>query len=72
MKLTPNNHKQMESLIGKILDAQKDGTVSRDCAIGALAHIIAAAANDEADEVLGWLTKPDTFENWFRTASTQK
>ncbi|MFG6562578.1 hypothetical protein ACGYLI_00035 [Sulfitobacter sp. 1A13421] len=70
MKLTAENHAQLEDLIDKILVTLDAGEVSHNSAIGALAHIVVAAAQGNEDEVRGWLERPETFKNWARTAAS--
>lgn len=69
MKLTAQNHTQLEDLIDKILTTLDAGEVSQQAATGALAHIITAAATGEEKELLGWLERPETFKNWWRVAA---
>ncbi len=69
MKLTAQNHTQLEDLIDKILVTLDAGEVSHKAAIGALAHIITAAAIGEEKEFKAWLEKPDTFTNWWKVAA---
>jgi len=69
MKLTAQNHAQLEDLIDKILVTLNAGEVSQQAAIGALAHIVVAAAIGEETELKAWLEKPDTFTNWWKVAA---
>lgn len=64
LKLTEADHRGLDKMLGTILDAFKNGDVSRSAAIGALAHVFTAAAIDNEGEVDSWLNKPEIIENW--------
>lgn len=70
MKLTSTEHKQMDKLLGKLLDSYQTGEVSKPAVIGALAHVITAAAIDNEGELRSWLKEPDVFERWKQTATS--
>ena len=63
--LTNATHNAMDGFFEFVLDAYKDGRVSRSNAVGALAHVIAAAAKDNDGEVIAWFRK-EQYERWER------
>ena len=64
IELSNDDHKKLDELLGKVLDAYQGGAVSRDAAIGAIAHLVAAAAQDNDGEVKSWVQKPEVYERW--------
>lgn len=64
------NHGKLDVLLGKILDAQKSGEVSRGSAIGAIAHVVAAVEKGNEAEVKSWLNDEGTFERWLELAKS--
>lgn len=63
IKLTEANHNAMDEFLGFVLDAYKEGRVSRLNAVGALAHVLTAAAIDNDGEVVAWFRK-EQYERW--------
>ncbi|MGJ8590030.1 MAG: hypothetical protein ACSHXW_18105 [Yoonia sp.] len=64
IKLNQTDHNNLNIILGKILDEHLAGTLSRQGAIGALAHILTAAAIDNEDELKKWLSDPAVFERF--------
>jgi hypothetical protein len=62
--LTEKDHNRLDAMLGQILDWYKVGEVSRNAAIGAIAHVFAAAAKDNAGEVQSWLHDADVLRRW--------
>lgn len=62
--LSNKNHKNLDALLSKILDWHKEGAITKNEAIGVLAHILTAAAIDNESEVISWLEKPEVLERW--------
>jgi len=49
---TDKDHKHMEAFLGNVLDDFKKGEITRDQAIGGLAHVMAALDLDNYGEVI--------------------
>lgn len=64
IQLTDHDHKNLDTLLGKILDAYRDGEASKEASIGAIAHVVAAAAKDNDGEVKSWIKDDAVFERW--------
>jgi len=64
LSLTDTDHDNLDKMLGQILDWHKAGDVSRNAAIGAIAHVFAAAARDNGGEVNSWLKNPDVLKRW--------
>lgn len=62
------NHGQLDTLLGKVLDTHAAGEVSRNAAIGAIAHVVAAVAQGNETEVKVWLADPAVFDRWLKDA----
>ncbi|WP_170378755.1 hypothetical protein [Ruegeria atlantica] len=62
------DHKKLDVLLGKILDAHASGEVSMMAATGAIAHVIAAVEKGNESEVEKWINDPDVFERWVKLA----
>ena len=69
MKLTNENHAQLEDLIDKILVTLAAGEVPHDSAKGALMYLVRIAAEGESAELRSWLEKPETFTSWLESAA---
>ncbi len=67
VKLTDKDYTNLDKSVGAILDAYTSVEVTKAQAIGAIAHIIAAAAKDNESEVKSWGT-PATIARWKETA----
>lgn len=61
--LSDADHDAMDGFLEFVLDAYAKGAVSRTSAVGALAHVLTAAAKDNNSEVLAWF-KPAQYERW--------
>ena len=70
MKLTAENHAQLEDLIDKILVTLDAGEVSQNFVKGALMYLVRIAAEDEGAELKSWLEKPETFTSWQQSAAS--
>lgn len=57
-KLTAADHAAMDNLLNAALDGYKNGTLSRDSARSALAHVIAAIDLGNYEEARQWFTNP--------------
>lgn len=64
INLSDPDHNKLDQLLVKVLDAYKDDEVSRGAAVGVLAHVIAAAAQDNVSEVKSWIQDPAVYERW--------
>lgn len=65
------NHGNLDTLLGKILEAHKEGEVKRSSAVGAIAHIIAAVAKGNTGEVASWTDNPAIFDRWLAGCSAK-
>lgn len=63
------NHEKLDVFLGSILDLYKLGRVSREDAIGAIAHVIAAVETQNASEIHSWLHEGSAFEDWKQNAT---
>jgi len=52
--LTTRDHKNMDAFLGHVLEDFKSGDISKDEAIGALAHVIAAIDIGNYGEATNW------------------
>jgi hypothetical protein len=64
VELNDADHAQLDQLLGQILDWHKSGVVSRNAAIGAIAHVFAAAAKGNESEVHSWLRNSEVLARW--------
>ncbi|WP_411352320.1 hypothetical protein PNH50_04165 [Leisingera aquaemixtae] len=65
------NHGKLDALLGKILDAHQTGEVSRNEAIGAIAHVVAAVEKGNETEVHSWLNNEEVYERWLKMVKSQ-
>lgn len=64
LEMTDDDHRKLDVLIEKILDAYKDGEVTPGQAREVLAHLICAGAvRDEPFVIRDWL-RSETFDRW--------
>ena len=63
ISLTDTHHAQLDVFLEFVLDAYKNNEATRSEAVGALAHVLTAAAIDNEGEVYAWLN-PDQYERW--------
>ena len=52
--LTDRDHNNMDAFLGHVLEDFKAGEISKDEAIGALAHVIAAIDQGNYGEAINW------------------
>lgn len=64
INLTRDDHKNLEVLLGQILDWYAASEVTRGRAVGVLAHIIEATAIDDAQQVSSWINDPEALQRW--------
>ena len=55
--LTDKNHKEMDSLLSRVLDGYKNGDISKSEAISGLAHVMAALDIDNTQEAVSWFNQ---------------
>ena len=53
-KLSEQDHNLMDSFLVRILDAYKNGDVTRERAISGLAHVMAALDQGNSGEAVSW------------------
>ena len=58
--LTEKDHVAMDVFLAKVLDWYKSGEITRDSAVGGLAHVIAALDNDNHGEAVAWFNQADS------------
>lgn len=61
--LTAKDHKGMENLIKAALDGYKNGTLSRESAMSALAHVMAAIDIGNYEEARNWFNNPGLLDD---------
>lgn len=64
LKLSENEHKQIDTLLNTIFDAQANGDLTKRQAIAAIAHVMAAIAIGNEEAVRSWIGNPQTFQNY--------
>ena len=52
--LTDQDHRQMDAFLGRVLDDYKSGAITKEGAVGALAHVMAALDLDNYSEARAW------------------
>lgn len=52
--LTKSDHQNMDAFLGHVLDDYKSGEITKDEAIGGLAHVMAALDRDNYGEARNW------------------
>ena len=55
--LKNRDHKAMDAFLGRVLDAYKNGEISKSSAIGGLAHVMAALDIRNTAEALSWFSQ---------------
>lgn len=70
--LTEAQHNKLDALLGTLLDAYKAGEHNKSEITGVIAHLIAAGALDNKDELVGWIERPDVLENWKDVANSHR
>lgn len=53
-KLTDRDHENMDAFLGYVLDEFKKGAISKELAVGTLAHVMAALDLDNYAETRLW------------------
>lgn len=53
-ELTSSDHENMDAFLGHVLDAYKAGQVTKERAVGSLAHVMAALDKGNYDEARSW------------------
>ncbi len=56
--LSERDHNDMDAFLGEVLDDYKAGTITRDQAIGGLAHVMAALDIGNTGEARAWFANP--------------
>ncbi|WP_298379407.1 hypothetical protein [Azospirillum sp.] len=69
LELSGADHDALDNLLGRVLDLQAANRVSREASVSLLAHILTAAAIDNAGEVQSWLHIPRVVEEWEKRAN---
>lgn len=59
--LTNRDHKNMDAFLGNVLEDFKAGEITKDEAIGALAHVIAAIDQGNYGEAINWFEQGRKF-----------
>ena len=60
-ELSTRDHKNMDAFLGHVLDDYKAGTITKEQAVGALAHVMAALDLDNYDEARSWFEQGQKF-----------
>jgi hypothetical protein len=63
-KLSSAQHKQLDALLGDLLDCYKSGQFTKGEVVGALAHVLTAGVIDNETEVKAWLEDPAVIQRW--------
>lgn len=64
IKLKETDHNKLDEFLGHVLELHASGEVTKQEAIGALAHVFTAAAIDNETEVKSWIERPEVIERW--------
>lgn len=59
--LTERDHQNMDAFLGHVLDDYKSGEITKDEAIGGLAHVMAALDRDNYGEARNWFEQGRKF-----------
>ena len=59
--LTDKDHENMDAFLGHVLDAYKSGEITKEKAVGGVAHVIAAVDKGNYDEARQWLEQGRKF-----------
>lgn len=57
--LSDKDHDAMDSMLGNVLDAYKNGNLSKQAAISGLAHVMAALDIRNTGEAVAWFNQKD-------------
>lgn len=61
LKLTARDHENMDAFLGYVLDDYKAGEITKDEAVGALAHVMAALDLGNTGEAANWFEQGRKF-----------
>lgn len=53
-RLSNKNHNSMDAFLGRVLDGYKSGEITKDEAVGGLAHVMAALDKENTAEAIAW------------------
>ncbi|MGF6444657.1 hypothetical protein [Paraburkholderia youngii] len=56
--LSDHDHKKMDAFLERVLNAYKEGVISRNDAVGGLAHVMAALDKGNTGEAVSWFNQP--------------
>ncbi|MEW8492471.1 MAG: hypothetical protein AB2604_01600 [Candidatus Thiodiazotropha taylori] len=59
--LTDQDHSNMDAFLGAVLDDNRNDVITRETAIGSLAHVMAALRQDNYPEVRSWFEQGRKF-----------
>ena len=59
--LTSRDHQNMDAFLGHVLDDYKAGEITKDEAVGALAHVMAALDIGNTTEAVNWFEQGRKF-----------
>ncbi|WP_339145250.1 hypothetical protein [Pseudoalteromonas galatheae] len=59
--LTNKNHADMDDFLGEVLERHKAGDLDKGQAVGILAHVMAALAQDNYSEAIEWFEQGRKF-----------
>lgn len=60
-ELNQRDHQNMDAFLGHVLDGYKTGQITKDAAVGALAHVMAALDLDNYAEARSWFEEGRKF-----------
>lgn len=60
-ELTKRDHLNMDAFLGHVLDDYKAGVITKDQAVGGLAHVMAALDQDNYPEARSWFEQGRKF-----------
>jgi hypothetical protein len=59
--LNDGDHENMDAFLGHVLDDHKAGKITKEAAVGALAHVMTALDQDNYDEARSWFRQGRSF-----------
>lgn len=60
-KLTDTDHQNMDAFLGAVLDDYRDGAITKEQAVGGLAHVMAALNIGNVAEARAWFREGRKF-----------
>ena len=60
-KLTDTDHRNMDAFLGAVLDDYRDGALTKEQAVGGLAHVMAALNIGNVAEARAWFREGRKF-----------